>query len=222
MEIRGLALGVCLITLLPCAAQAGGVAVVGRASTMGLGAELVTGVSDKVNLRVGGNLFSYNRSFTQDDNDQFDLSFDFRSVNGVLDFHPTGGGFRLTGGVIGNGNKAGLLARAAGPSYEIGDNRYLVGDVGTLTGTASVRNVAGYAGIGWGNPVGKDKRVGLVVDLGVAFQGPPTVRLGATGPISGNAAFQRDLALEEQDFNDDARRFRYYPVLSLGISVKLN
>src|SRR6185503_10125101 len=141
------------------------------------------------------------------------------SVDGILDFHPTGGGFRLSGGVIGNGNKAGLVARAAGASYEIGNNRYGVADVGALTGAANVGNVAGYAGIGFGNPVGRGKRVGLVIDLGVAFQGAPEVRLAATGPIAGNAAFQRDLTLEEQDFNADARRFRYYPVLSVGISV---
>jgi hypothetical protein len=221
--MKGLRLvgGVCL-AMLPSVAQAGGVAITGRANTLGVGAELTAGISDRVNLRVGGNLFDYSRSFTQDDNDEFDLDFEFRSVTGVLDFHPSGGGFRLSGGVIGNGNKARLAARAAGASYEIGGNRYNVADVGTLTGIANVGNVAGYAGIGWGNPVGRDKRVGLVLDLGVAFQGAPEVTLAATGPIAGNEAFQRDLTREEQDFNDDARRFRYYPVLSLGISVKLN
>lgn len=221
--MKGLQLtgGLCL-ALLPCVVKAGGVAVAGRASTLGLGAELTAGLSDRVNVRLGGNIFTYSRSFTQDDSDQFDLDLELRSVSGILDWHPSAGGFRLSGGVIGNGNKAGLVARAAGASYEIGNNRYAVSDVGSLTGTANVGNVAGYAGIGWGNPVGEGKRLGVVFDLGVAFQGSPQVTLRATGPIAGNAAFQQDLTLEEQEFNDDARRFRYYPVISLGVSVKLN
>jgi hypothetical protein len=221
MKRLRLAGGLCL-ALLPCAAEAGGVAVSGRASTLGLGAELTAGLSDRVNVRLGGNIFSYSRSFTQDDNDQFDLDFEFRSASGILDWHPSGGGFRLSGGVIGNGNKASLVARAAGATYEIGNNRYNVSDVGALTGTANVGNVAGYAGIGFGNPIADGKRVGLVLDLGVAFQGSPEVTLSATGPIAGNAAFQADLTREEAEFNDDARQFRYYPVISVGISVKLN
>jgi hypothetical protein len=220
--MKGLRLGggLCL-ALLPCAGQAGGLAVSGRASTLGFGAELTAGLTDKVNVRVGGNLFDYSRSFTQDDDDRFDLDFRLRSVSGILDWHPSGGGFRLSGGVIGNGNQAALVAQAAAASYEIGNGRYAVSDVGALTGTATVGNVAGYAGIGFGNPVA-DKRIGLVLDLGVAFQGSPEVTLRATGPIAGDPAFQADLTREEAEFNDDARRFRYYPVISVGISVKLN
>src|SRR5687768_3231180 len=221
--MKGLRLagGLCL-ALLPCVGQAGGLAVSGRASTLGLGAELTAGLTSKVNVRVGGNLFDYGRSFTQDDNDRFDLDFELRSVSGILDWHPSGGGFRLSGGVIGNGNQARLVAQAAGATYEIGNGRYAVSDVGVLTGTATVGNVAGYAGIGFGNAVAGNKRIGLVLDLGVAFQGSPEVTLRAAGPIAGDAAFQADLTREEAEFNDDARRFRYYPVISLGISVKLD
>jgi hypothetical protein len=221
MSSLRLAGGVCLAVLWPCVTQAGGVAVAGRASTLGVGPEVTARLSDRVNLRVGVNLIDYSRSVTQDDNDEFDVDVRFRSVSGILDFHPTGGGFRLSGGALGNGNKADFVARAAGASYEIGNNRYGVPDVGALIGSATVADVAGYAGVGWGNPVGKDKRVGVFIDLGVLFQGAPEVTLGATGPIAGNPAFQQDLALEEQELNDEVRRFRYYPVISLGVSIKL-
>jgi hypothetical protein len=221
--MKGLRLagGLCL-ALLPCVGQAGGLAVSGRASTLGLGAELTARLTNTVNVRLGGNLFDYSRSFTQDDDDRFALDFELRSLSGILDWHPSGGGFRLSGGVIGNGNQAGLVAQAAAASYEIGNGRYAVSDVGSLTGTVTVGNVAGYAGIGFGNPVARQKRIGLVLDLGVAFQGSPEVTLRAAGPIAGDPAFQADLTREEAEFNDDARRFRYYPVISVGISVKLN
>src|SRR5262245_30835283 len=130
--------GVCLGVLLPCVAQAGGVAVTGKASTLGFGPEVTAGLSDRFNLRGGANLLDYSRSVTQDDNDQFEVNFEYRSVGALLDFHPTGGGFRLSGGAFGNGNKADFIARAAGASYEVGNNRYTVADVGALAGTAEV------------------------------------------------------------------------------------
>ena len=59
--------------------------------------------------------------------------------------------------------------------------------------------------------------VGFAVDLGVAFQGEPDVQLSASGPIASLPQFQADLAQEEQNIQEDAKPFRFYPVLSLAL-----
>ena len=52
------------------------------------------------------------------------------------------------------------------------------------------------------------------------FQGVPGVSLTADGTMSGNPAFQADLAKEEADVQDEADKFQFYPVLSIGISYQ--
>jgi hypothetical protein len=56
--------------------------------------------------------------------------------------------------------------------------------------------------------------VGFFLDAGVAFQGPPSVELtSATGLVA-----QADLDAEITDFEDDISFFKYYPVVTLGLS----
>ena len=204
--------------LLASAAEAGGFALSGRASTLGLGLELTAGLSDRINVRLGGNAFSYSRTFTQDE-DEFDLDVKFRSLTALLDVHPFAGGFRLSGGFVSNGNEAALTGQSTS-DYEIGNSRYSTAEVGALTGAVDFKKAAAYAGIGWGNAVREGRKLGVVFDLGVVFQGSPNVTLGASGPIAGDPGFQQDLRQEELNIEDDARQFRYYPVFSLGISYK--
>jgi hypothetical protein len=45
------------------------------------------------------------------------------------------------------------------------------------------------------------------------------VRLNATGPIASQPEFQANLAIEERNLEDDARPFRFYPVLSFGLAI---
>jgi len=213
-----LAVSVLVCVFLAPAAEAGGIALSGRASTLGLGLELTAGLTDRINVRLGGNAFSYDRTFTNDQ-DEFGLDIKFRSLTALLDVHPFAGGFRLSGGFVSNGNEAALTGQSTS-NYDLGDSRYSTSDVGALTGTVHFNKAAAYAGIGWGNAVREGRKLGVVVDTGVVFQGSPNVTLSASGPIAGNPGFQADLRQEELNIEDDARQFRYYPVFSLGISYK--
>jgi hypothetical protein len=202
---------------LASAAEAGGVALSGRVSSLGLGVELTAGLTDRLNVRLGGNAFSFSRTFTED-NDEFDLDLKFRSFTALLDVHPFAGGFRLSGGFVANRNEAGLVGRST--SYEIGNTTYDASDVGSLIGTVDFKKAAAYAGIGFGNAVRAGRKLGVVFDTGVVFQGSPNVTLGASGPIAGDPGFQSDLRQEELNIEDDAHQFKYYPVVSFGISYK--
>jgi len=78
-----------------------------------------------------------------------------------------------------------------------------------------------YAGFGWGNAVGKNKRLGVSFELGVVFQGSPDIELESTGgALSSSPALQAEIAKEEKKIEDDIDDFEYYPVIALGISYK--
>jgi len=199
-------------------AESGRFGVAVKASTLGAGVELITRITPNINGRLGGNAFSYDYDGTES-NIQYDLELDLRSVSAILDWHPFSGGFRLSGGVLLNNNEVNAVATPTG-SYDIGGITYNAAQVGTLSGKIDFNSVAPYAGLGWGNALGKDKRWGLVFDLGVVFQGSPNVNLTANGTSAGDPAFLARLAQEEQELKDELDEYDMYPVVSLGVTYK--
>ena len=187
-------------------------------STLGLGVEGTARILPKLNARLGINYFLYTYDEEADDID-YDIDLNLFSGAVLLDWHPFAGTFRISGGFLLNKNELDMDARPNEP-VEIGDQEYAAADVGTLSGDLDFRSVAPYVGIGWGNAVGEDKRWGFVCDLGIVFQGSPDADLAATGPIASDPTFQADLAREEENLEDDLDFFKYYPVISFGISYK--
>lgn len=201
------------------AAEQGGVALGINAGTLGIGGDLTIGLAPKANLRVKANGFKYKYDSTQDGIDyKFDLGL--LSAMGVVDLHPTGGGFRLTGGLMLNKNKIDADAQPSA-SYTIGNTTYTPTEVGTMTAKMDFKTMAPYAGLGWGNAVGEDKKIGFVLDLGAAFQGSPNATLAATGGLlASDANFLANLEREERNLEDEVKSFKLYPVLTVGLSYR--
>jgi len=187
-------------------------------STLGLGVEGTARILPKLNARLGINYYPYTYDEEEDDVD-YDIDMNLFSGSALLDWHPFAGVFRISAGLVLNRNELDMEARPTG-FVEIGDQEYAPAEVGTLSGDVDFRSVAPYVGIGWGNAVGEDKRWGFVCDLGIVFQGSPDADLAATGPIASDPTFQADLAKEEENLEDDLDFFKYYPVISFGISYK--
>jgi len=206
-----------LSVLLCCAsgcADSGGLAIAGKASTLGLGGELTTGITTNVNARVGINTLDFDFDDEFDDI-EYDVGLDFSSVSALVDWHIFSDSFRISGGVISMDHNLDLDATGpAGESETIGDNTYTWADIGTLSGSVEVDDLAPYVGIGWGDPINSGRRWGFYCDLGVAFTNSPDVKLTATGVAAGLAA---DVQKELDDIEDDLDSFKFYPVLSLGL-----
>lgn len=195
-------------------ADSGGLAIAGKASTLGLGGELTTGITSNVNARVGINTFDMDFDEEFDDV-EYDVGLDFSSVSVLVDWYIFNDSFRISGGVISMDHELDLDATGpAGETEEIGDNTYTWADIGTLSGSVEVDDLAPYVGIGWGDPVNSGRRWGFYCDLGVAFTDSPDVKLTATGVAAGLAA---DVQKELDDIEDDLDSFKFYPVLSLGL-----
>lgn len=210
-----------LLVLIPSKwgyAESGRFAVGGKVGTLGLGGEITAGITSNINTRVGINGFSYDYSGTEGDV-EYDIDLKLFSASLLLDWHPFGGGFRISGGLLINQNELDTQARPM-TSYTIGNTTYTPAQVGTLRGSIDFNDMAPYAGIGWGNAVGKDKKWGVTFDIGVVFQGSPKVSLTADGLLASDPTFQANLKREEDELQDALDEFEYYPAIAIGITYK--
>ncbi len=191
-------------------------AVAGKVGTLGVGAELSMPIADGITGRVGLNMFSYSVNTTRS-TVNYDMKLQLQTVSALADWYPMDGGFRTSVGVFYNNNKATFNALPTAGSYTINGNPYTAAQVGTLQGAMTFNSLAPYIGIGWGNPVAKDKGWGFVADLGLLYQGTPKASLTTTGTALGLAA---SVAAEQAKLQAALNSFTWYPVAMLGLSYQ--
>jgi hypothetical protein len=206
-----------------------------KASTLGIGIEAATAVTARSNVRGGFNFFNYDRTF-DDDGIDYAGTLNLRSVQVTYDQYIIGGFHISPGFLLHNGNKGAATASVgAGKTFTLGSVTYFSNSTDPVKGAATVdfRNVAPMVLFGFGNLLPRsDRRFGVNFDAGVAFQGSPNLKLNLTGTacVTGpatncaNAAtdptVQSNIRNQEIKLNDDAKAFKYYPVVSLGVSWK--
>ncbi len=207
--------GICLLVAsVPLSGQ--GIGVAAHAGTLGLGVDVAVSAGSRIGFRVGGNVFPSNIDLTADD---LEYSVDLPSpqFTALIDLYLVGG-FRVSGGLFASSDDVNLEGTLT-QNVEIGNSTYTPAEIGTLTGTVVNNDTGPYLGIGFGNPA--SSRIGFFLDLGIAFQGKPVVTLGADGPVQFLPGFQADLEAERLAAEEDLEPFQYYPVLSVGFSIKL-
>ncbi len=195
-----------------------------RAGTMGLGVDFDISLLEKLNFRLGYNGLNVNKDVSDTDVN-YDGEIKISSFSGLLDWHVAGGGFRLTGGLVGSGPKINVVGAPSGGTYDLGNNTYTASQIGSLRGEIKLGNSAApYLGVGWGNAVSTKHRVSFLFDLGLIYGGEPDVALtaicGAGVPAPTCAQLQVDVQREIQELKDDVSTIRWYPVISFGIGVR--
>src|SRR5947208_281717 len=96
------ATGMILMTSLSAASAWGQVALGGKAGSLGLGLELTVGLSPQWNARLGANGFNYTDDRRRAGHLEYDATAKLRTGTALLDWHPGGHGFRLSGGLVYN------------------------------------------------------------------------------------------------------------------------
>lgn len=205
------------------AAQADGVGVYVNGGTTGFGLGLTGGVSQDVTVRLSYD--TWKRTFTQNNNNgNYNVDLKLQNLSALLDWYPFGGVFRTTLGLVANGNKADLTAASVSGTYTFNGVTYTASDVGSYSGELKFNSTAPYLGIGWGNPVAKDKTWGFVSDVGVIFQGSPkvtsSVTCGSALTPTQCAQLQSDVATSATQLEQDLKNYKYYPVISIGLSYR--
>jgi hypothetical protein len=187
------------------AAQAAGVGI--RAGTTGIGADVAWGIAPTLSARVGYSALKWGYD-VDTSNARYEGDLKLSNLSGLLDFHPLGPSFRLTGGVILNANKYQATGRPTSVP-------------GSFDATVEPgHRAAPYLGIGWGNVAGAG--VNFYADLGVMFMGSPKATLSANcAGLSGAqcTALQDQAAAEQARLEDQLKHFKAYPVLNIGLTI---
>jgi hypothetical protein len=215
--VRGAALAAaCVLVAFPAAAGDFGAGIVG--STLGLGADAGYRFNRYLGLRAGAYAFRYDTDGEQQGID-YDVELELAQAAAYLDWHPFGGVFRLTGGVVVNDNSVTGTGRPDPlGNYEIGGVTFTAAQAGQLTGAARFDRTVPYAGLGFVFGASDGRGFVVSIDAGVVFQGALDVTLQSTGgTLSGDPALQAALAAEQADLQDDIDDFDLYPVLALGV-----
>jgi hypothetical protein len=205
--------GLACVGLVTTDAGAVDMALTAKLGTLGLGIEGTFGLTEQFNARLGLNKFDYDRTENIADID-YDLDLEWQTITLLADWYPFGNPFRFTAGLMSNGNE--LNGSSTSSGLTIGNTFYP--GIGLDT-NLDFDSTAPYLGVGWGNALSANSGWGFNVDVGIMFQGSGNVTLTPTGPAVAlvNPA---DIAVEEQNFEDDIKDYKYYPVFSFGVSYK--
>ena len=190
-----------------------------RGGTLGGGVELSYAVSQRAALRLGTD--RYNRTQTStEDNIRYDAKLKLQTASLMFDLFPFANNFRMSLGAMSNGNKLTLKGKPTGGTFTINNVTYNAADVGSLDAQVDFNKAAPYFGFGYGRPV--NGGLSLIFDLGVLFQGSPkskiTATCGAATPALTCSQLQSDAATEQARLEDSLHKFKYYPVISLGLA----
>jgi hypothetical protein len=223
MNIKIIALAVA--GLFPLVANASNYAAYGSLGSNGLGLGAGTSINEKFGARLGFNTFKISTT-QQDTNGNYGIDLKLMTVSGLADYYPWSGKFRATAGAVYNGNKATITAQpTGGGSYVFNNQTFQSSDVGSFSGEMTFNSIAPYLGIGWGNPAAQDKQWGMTMDIGVLFQGAPTVKNTVTcGAAVVNTTvctdLQTNVATSATQLQTDLKNFKYMPVVNVGISYR--
>lgn len=197
--------------------HAAGVGV--RAGTTGVGGDIGFSVAPTLMARVGYSALSLNHHLQETDV-RYDAKLKLSNLSALLDFSPLGP-WRLTGGFIGNNNKYDLTGTPSGGTFTVNGRTYSAADVGISGTVKSGRSMAPYLGVGYGNVAGMG--VNFYFDLGIMFMGSPKTSLsancGASLSPSQCTQLQGDVAAESRNLESELKRFKYYPVANIGITI---
>ena len=221
--IKLIAAAVAVFLLAPVPGQAQGFAVSGHAGTIGVGGGVIIGVAPSLNLR---GMFGFMPGDPSVEAEDIDFALDLSTfVLATVDFYPMSGFHLSAGGLfISKGADLPVTGTFEHTSVEFGGTTYTGSAADTLAGSFSLKSFQPYAGIGFGNGIGK--LVGINLDVGVGFGEKPTVTLTPRGPLADDpvagATFQANVQAEVQDIEDDIPEFlRFFPVVALSISIGL-
>jgi hypothetical protein len=186
-------------------------------------------------VRGGFNFFDFDKSFDEDGID-YAGTLKLRSLDVLYDQY-IAGGFHVSPGILlHNGNKGAATASVGSRrTFTLGIVTYFSNATDPVKGSATIdfRNVSPMILIGFGNLLPRsDRHFGVNFDTGVVFQGSPNLKLNLTGTACAtspttncvNAAtdptVQSNIRNQETKVNDETKAFKYYTVVSLGVSWK--
>ena len=210
LAILGMSVAACMS--MPASAQEGQWSLGLTGGTLGAGPELSYRASTHLGLRVNAGFLSVSRDEEVDDID-YDAKLDLNSYGGMIDWYPTGGGFRISLGGRVNNNEINLKGTPT-TSVTVGNTTYTPQQVGTLAGTLTTDEFAPTLTLGYGGTIATGFTLG--VEAGVMWQGKPKIdNLRATGLLANTQQFQADIQREQREIESDLDGYELWPILQV-------
>ncbi len=191
-----------------------------KAGTAGMGLDVTKKVTDNWKVRAGFSDFKYDDTYTQDQVD-YEGQLRLGGWNLLADWHPNGGGWRVSGGVFGPSHKLSGSGKING-GITINGRTYDVLDLGRVDFESKWSGIKPYLGVGY-DGFNNSSKGGMYfsADVGVVFAGSPKVSLTANclNPLL-CSAIEADRAAEESKIRNDLKDFKYLPVVQVGIGYR--
>lgn len=185
-----------------------------NAGTLGFGPEVGYRLNSFFGARVNGGFYSFSHDDEQDDF-AYQGKLKLKSVGALADIFPFGGGFRVSVGARSNKDRVTVDAVPTA-DVEIDDTTYTPAEVGAGTGTINFKKFSPMATIGWGG--GFSNGFSFGIEAGLMLQGSPQIEVTTTGSLSQDPTFRAKLDKEISDAEDDAKDYKYWPVIQLNFS----
>jgi hypothetical protein len=209
----------------------------GGVSIMGINLQAATNVNRYSNLRISGNVFSYNVNDITTNGFTANGKLDLASMGASFDLYPwPNHGFRLSPGVWFY-NQNSLTANATvspGQSFTLNHVQYYSSSNAPIHGNAKLglnaTNPAFTMTTGWGNMISRRRgHWSFPVELGAAFVGSPSFAMNlagtacdSTGTVCVDAAtnpgVQNNLQAQIAKYKKDVSALSVYPILSFGVA----
>ncbi len=182
--------------------------------TEGIGLGFGHSISPAIGVRLEGNYGRISRDF-ETDGVKYDARIKLGGVGVVGDWFVNQGSFRLSGGLTWNSKKGDGVGRSTADSVVINGNRYsLQGE--ELRGAIKFPTFMPYLGLGWGHH-NAGPGWNFTADLGVMF-GKPKASLSATPGLAAQAG--ADIEAERRELQDEADKYKVFPILKIGASYR--
>jgi len=190
-----------------------------KIGTLGVGLDYEHFFNKKFALRTNINYFKYTKNHKNIGDVNYDAKLTLFSAGLLADYHPWASSFRLSTGIYYNGNKLKGTARPTSGTVTYGGQTYNSNDISWVKAKVDFRKVAPYLGIGWSSVESNGWH--FSADIGVLFVGKPKIYTKAysSNPII-QAQLNNDVNTEKQKIYKDVKKYKYWPVISIGIEKK--
>lgn len=189
-----------------------------NAGLLGVGINLSLPLDNDLSFRLNLNKFTYNLNKKYK---KVDFSGDLNIFNlgALVDYFPSNNFFRFTAGAYLNKNKITAVSQFTKTiTVKIYNTKQKFTDHVVIDSEAKFDNISPYFGLGFGHKIEK-KGWNTTFDMGVLYQGLPTLTYNTTTNYElTKQRVERDIEKEKKRVEKFAKKYRFYPVVSVGIS----
>ena len=200
----------------------------------GIGVEAAVPNGAYWNIRAGVSYFGYTGTY-KTVNSPFDGHLRLGAARLGVDWYPLAGGFHVSLGMLVPEltQVTASLNLQPGKTIKVEGAEYTTDSTNPFRGTAhsEIYPVAPVLTVGWGNLIPRNyhRRWSFPIEVGAAYQGPPTVHVSYTGDICrvghachpADAGFNQNLNTAIRDANSNLDRYaRFYPIITAGVGCR--